>query len=1146
MLPDLVAAAKKQSRTHDQARIDRPGYRLHARPPVTTSPPARETGVITRALRARHVASATALAVIVGLLVPGPAAVAAPTRPGGAVLDPCAEPAATTGARCLALERAPSATDRPAAPVPEGITPSQLQAVYGVSGTTAPAGTTVGIVVAFDAPDVEADLAKFRSTFGLGACTTANGCFRKVDQRGVTVPAGKSRTSKVKPVYADNWQLETTLDTQAVSAMCPSCKILLVEADTAGLTASLGPALLRADALGATVISNSFADGETGEMVTAQTRFWSQVDVPVFAASGDFGWRNLDLPPSDQAYNHATFPASSPSVISVGGTSAQVSGNTVTSETAWSDAGSGCSFSFARPAAQTAYFAALATRPDSECDVDGGGAARAVSDLSAMADVNAPGFPTYLGGQWTVAGGTSLSVQLVAALAAYAGPRPAGSSVTDVAYALAARRAATGLADITTGTNKPADFGCGGERVCTARAGWDGPTGLGTPRSPAVFKPLLTVTPTISAVGGTLRVAGTNFVPGEQIQLSAHGESLGVAVATASGGYYYDVVVPIGSDGPTPVSATGLTSGLTASVPVTVVPLAVTPATQTVTSGSAATLRLSGFGAREAVTAVADTGGTGSPVATGATADTGAATLTWTTGATGTYRVVVTGADTGRTVTVFVAVVAAGGTLAAPPTILSTAPTTAGGAVVGVRIATTGVRATSVAVVGSDGMLSPRARVSAAGDAFVAVPTLADGATVTYTAVAGTSAGDSDPSAPSLAVTGSSAPGTGDLTPVGPVRRIDSRQDGGPLGQGRQRTVQIAGTAGVPAEGVAAVVVSLTLISPTKRTYLTLWPSGETRPTVSNANSAGGGSKASLAKVKLGADGAISLYNNGGTAGFILDVVGWFAAAPTGSGRPVFAHNQSYGATTPVRVADSRGVPNSPVRGGGSIVVPIRNGVSGVATRVPADAASVELIVQSVNATTSGYVTVYPTGLAGGAPRVSNVQAGVGRPVATAVVATIGADGTVTVYAQAHTDVIVDIVGYYASSANGRFVPISPRRYYDTRVGSTTPFGQGVRRSVPIAAAAARDGSRQVPAAATAVSFSLTATNNTASTYVTAWQSGTSKPFVTTLLPNPAWGLFDNLGLAGVGAGGAIALYNNGGSVDLIVDVQGYYTAGPA
>ena len=376
--------------------------------------------------------------------------------------------------------------------------------------------------------------------------------------------------------------------------------------------------------------------------------------------------------------------------------------------------------------------------------------------------------------------------------------------------------------------------------------------------------------------------------------------------------------------------------------------------------------------------------------------------------------------------------------------------------------------------------------------------------------------------------------------PVGPVRRIDTRTTGGPLGQGATRRIQMAGIAGVPSSGVAAVVVSLTVLTPTARTYLTLWPSGESRPTVSNANTPGaGGYKASLAKVRLGADGAINVYNNGGSAGFILDVVGFYASGSATSA--VFAHNQSYAATTPVRVADTRGIAGSPVRSGGSIVVPVRTSTTGV----PADANSVELIVQSVNATTSGYVTVYPTGRAGGVPLVSNLQSAPGRPVATAVVATIGANGTVTVYAQAHTDVVVDVVGYYAGSANGRFTPISPRRYYDSR--GLTPFGQGVSRTVAIAGAAAIDGSRQVPTTATSVSFSLTAVDNTTSTYVTAWRAGTARPYVTTLLPTPAHGVFDNLGLAGVsGSGGAIALYNFGGSVDLVVDVQGYYTNGPS
>ncbi|MHA3704984.1 hypothetical protein ACXR2U_22665 [Jatrophihabitans sp. YIM 134969] len=1030
-----------------------------------------------------------------------------------------------------------------AAPVPDGITPRQLQTIYGVRGASPPAGTTVGIVVAYDAPDLESDLAEFRSTWGLPACTTANGCLRKVDQRGLTVPPGKSRTSPVPPVYEnETWEKEATLDAEAVSALCPGCSILVVEADSTSLTQALGPAVVRAQTLGATVISNSFAGGESEDMVDAQRDYWSEVTVPVFAGSGDHAWQNLDRDPGDPYYNQAYFPASSPSVVAVGGTSASVAvDGTVLSETAWSDAGSGCSFAFPRPAAQAAYFSDAGIVPYSRCSVAGGGPARASADMSAIADVAGSGFPLYRGG-WSVEGGTSLSVQLVAALAAYAGPRPSGSSITDVAYTLARFGAPDGLVDLTTGSNRTAALGCASKPICTARAGWDGPTGLGTPRGPGLFAPLLAADPATVPGGAPLHLTGSNLVPGETVQFTVAGQVVGTATVDAYGTYADDLVLPVDVTGTVSLTVTGTTSALTATVPVTVAPLAVTPATQTVTVGATATLQLSGFGVDEPVTATADSGGDGTVVASGTASDFGSGTLTWTTGVVGTKRVVVTGATTGRSVTVYVNVVS-GAARPDAPTVLSAVPTTAGGAVVGVRVAATGVRARSVAVVGSDGTLSPRATVSATGDAFVTVPSLADGTTVTYTAVAGTAAGDSDPSAASLPITGNASPGGGDLTPVGPVRLVDSRQVGGPLGRGATRTVPVAGRAGVPASGVSAVVVSLTLLAPSARTYLTLWPAGENRPVVSNANAlAGSGNKATLAKVKLGAGGALSIYNFAGTAGFILDVVGFYAAP---GDPPVFAHNQSYGATTPVRVADTRGNADAPTRSGGSIVVPVRDGVSGVRTGVPADATGVELLVQSVNATTSGYVTVYPTGLAGGVPRVSNVQAGPGRPVATAVVATIGADGTVTAFAQARTDVIVDVVGYYAPSASGRFTPVSPYRYYDSRAGSATPFGPRVTRSIPVVGARV-PASSAVPVGATAVSFSLTAVDNSAPSYLTAWRTGTARPLVTSLLPQPAHGLFDNLALSALSAGGAFSIYNNGGQLDVLVDVQGYYAAAPS
>ena len=1188
----------------------------------------------------RPVTGVPLLALVVALLVPGPAAAGPVASARHVAPAACTTPAGPDAVTCLSVVRAaaarPATPGVAAAPVPDGVTPSQLRAVYGTTGLTAPAGTTVGIVVPYDAPDVEADLARFRATFGLSACTTANGCFRKVDQRGVTVPAGKSTTSTAAPVYSAAWEAETTLDTQAVSAMCPSCAVLVVEADDTQLSASLGPALLRAQNLGATVISNSFAVGENDSIYAADRDWWSRVSVPVFAGSGDHGYENFG---ATSGAGTSYYPASSPSVISVGGTSATLSGNQVTSEKAWSGAGSGCAFDFARPASQAAYFAAIGDQPDDlrYCDTTTGQPSRASADVSAFADLDAPGFPLAIDGTWKVAGGTSLAVQLVAALAAYAGARPPGTSIADVAYGLAARAAPTGLADVTTGTNDPAGgSNCGAHRVCVARAGWDGPTGLGTPRGLSVFAPLLTVAPTTSVPGGRVTASGADFVPGEQVTVTgADGGVLATTTAATDGTYAVPVTLP--SDDPSPVAltVTGAVSGFTATRSITlgtptltltpstptdeaVVPLeqvtatltnfgarervtvtfpggstssvvaasngsatttvavpvdatgtatatafgtvtglgatatatvavpAAGPPFQQVRVGATATVTVSGFGAGETLTATDTDGGV---LATGPATGDGTATLTWTapTGTTGTAPVTVTGALTGRVATTQVDLLAATGEVPLPPTVLSVVPTTAGGVTVGLRAAATGPVPTSVTVLTSTGALGTRVPVAPGGDAFVTVDAVPAGTTLTVQALAGNAVGDSAPSLASVPVTANTADGTGDLTPVGPVRLTDTRVAGsalgpGPIGSGGARTLPVAGHAGVPPTGVAAVVLSVTVVAPSASTYLTFWPSGQARPLVSNANVGPGVVKASLVKVPLGNDGAVQVFNFSGSTNVVVDVVGFYAAGRDSTGRTVLAHNQSFASTAAAtRLLDTRSLPASPLRAaGGAIAVPVR-GRGGV----PADATGVELQVQAVAATKQGYLTVFPSTAA--QPFVSQVQFDRNRPGITAVLATLGADGSVTVFANAGTEVIVDVVGWYAPSAAGRFVPVAPRRYLDTRPasGGAGPVVPTAPRSVRLAGGRALDGSSQVPASATAVAFSLTSTDNTAPAFVTAWPAGAARPFATSLLPDPAAGIYDNLVLSGVGSGGAVSLFVNAGTVNLVLDVQGYYTTTP-
>jgi N-acetylneuraminic acid mutarotase len=354
-------------------------------------------------------------------------------------------------------------------PPATALTPSDLRTAYDLPAGGS--GETVAIVDAGGYATAEADLAVFRSSFGLPVCTTANGCFTKLDQDG----------GHNFPAEDANWSLETALDLDAVSSACPDCRILLVEADSAGLD-DLGQAVDTAAALDPAAISNSY--GVPGEVsgAAAYDHYYDHPGIAVTVSSGDFG-------------NVVEWPASNGNVVAVGGTTLTRDTSTARgwSEAAWNSGGSGCSSVEPKPAYQQAI--------DTGCDN------RATADISADADPDS-GLGIYNStavGGWEQVGGTSLSSPLVAAMYALAGtPTPGTYPVT---YPYADTNAAD-LTDVTAGS----DGQCG-DQLCTAGTGWDGPTGLGTPVGVGALRqgPHGLVTGTVRGTGsGTTRGA----VPG--------------------------------------------------------------------------------------------------------------------------------------------------------------------------------------------------------------------------------------------------------------------------------------------------------------------------------------------------------------------------------------------------------------------------------------------------------------------------------------------------------------------------------------------------------------------------------------------------------------------------------------------------------
>jgi len=334
-----------------------------------------------------------------------------------------------------------------AAASPTGYGPADLRAAYALDATRG-AGQTIAIVDAYDDKTAEADLGKYRSFYGLPACTTANGCFKKVNQSGV---AGSYPSNNV------GWALEISLDLDMASAICPNCHILLVEAKT-NANANLYAAVDTAARLGATEISNSYGGKETSTDASNNVHF-NHPGVAITVSSGDSGYG-------------VEYPAASPYVTAVGGTTLTRSGSGFT-ESAWSGAGSGCS----------AYQAKQGWQTDTGC------ARRSVVDVSAVADPNT-GVSVYdsncnalqqlLGtcfSGWGTVGGTSASSPIIAGVYALAGN---AAQVNYGSFPYANRAA---LHDVTSGSNGS----CGGSYLCTAGAGYDGPTGLGTPNGTGAF-----------------------------------------------------------------------------------------------------------------------------------------------------------------------------------------------------------------------------------------------------------------------------------------------------------------------------------------------------------------------------------------------------------------------------------------------------------------------------------------------------------------------------------------------------------------------------------------------------------------------------------------------------------------------------------
>ncbi len=370
-------------------------------------------------------------------------------------------------------------------------------------------------------------------------------------------------------------------------------------------------------------------------------------------------------------------------------------------------------------------------------------------------------------------------------------------------------------------------------------------------------------------------------------------------------------------------------------------------------------------------------------------------------------------------------------------------------------------------------------------------------------------------------------PAAAAYVPLPPTRLFDSRDagTGGFQCRGERLTFRVTGQAGIPADGVTAVALNVTVAGSGGAGFVTTWPAGEAQPLASTLNLTGSAqTRSNFVILPVAPDGFVSLVTQAG--GHVLaDVSGYFAARSTSSeGRIV--------PLAPRRLLDTRTGPGAPLPDSGSVTVP----VAGVGAAAPAGAAAAVVTLTATETAAEGFVTAWPSGSPRPLAASLNVD-GANQTVANLAIVPLGSDGAFSLFAQRSTHLVVDLVAYVTgpdapSSSTGLFVPVLPARVFDTRrdVG-LVPGGWSV--SPP------HTGVAGIPADAAAAFLNVTGVGSTAVTHVRVWPAGTSLPLASSLNLAPQ----DTRAAAtlmATGVEGRISYFNAAGTLSLVADAMGY------
>lgn len=406
----------------------------------------------------------------------------------------------------------------------------------------------------------------------------------------------------------------------------------------------------------------------------------------------------------------------------------------------------------------------------------------------------------------------------------------------------------------------------------------------------------------------------------------------------------------------------------------------------------------------------------------------------------------------------------------------------------------------------------------------------------------------------------------GPYAPLTPTRVLDTRHGlgfTGPVAANTSFSLTLAGRYGVPAVGGAsAVVLNVTGTNATQGTFITVYPAGAIRPVASNLNIAAGATVANLVEVRLSASGSVDFYSSGsgtpatGTVQLVADLEGYVSTSATGNAG-------LFNPVTPARVLDTvtgTGGVTGPVAAGSTINFPATS-IAGVPLQ--ADVSAVVFNLTATQATVGSYVTAFPDG--GTKPTASNLNVDAGATIANRVIVPV-VDGDVSLFVcgfgascsdGGSIQLIADINGYFTSAAapsssGSDYNAESPQRICDTRPGNPsglsgaeaqcndTPLAAGATRTITVAGV---DGVPLMSASSppTAVVLNVTVVLPSAGTYVTVWPANLSEPG-TSDINCPNGQIQPNLVVVGLSPTGTVSFFNDLGTTNIVVDVEGWYS----